>query len=76
MTRIRDWKNLLTGYTMSYVDFHHLLAAIALGAEYYLLPYLGNTLKLPYSRLLTAAATFIIMSPILRAVLVNRSRQR
>lgn len=69
----QDWKNLLTGYTMRMLIFITLLAAIALGAEYYLLPYLGNTLKLPYSRLLTAAATFIIMSPILRAVLVNRA---
>lgn len=69
----QDWKNLLSIYIMRMLVFSTLLTAIALGAEYYLLPYLCNTLQLPYGRIITAIVTFIIMSPILRAVLVNRA---
>lgn len=69
----QDWRNLLVNYSTRLLVLGVLLAAIALGAEYYLLPYLTETLQLPYGRWLTAAATFVIMSPILRAVLVNRA---
>lgn len=69
----QDWKNLLSIYIMRMLVFSTLLAAIALGAEYYLLPYLCNNLQLPYGRIITAIVTFVIMSPILRAVLVNRA---
>lgn len=69
----QDWKNLLTIYSLRLLVFSTLLAAIALGAQHYLLPYLCNTLRLPYGSIITAALTFIVMSPLLRAVLVNRA---
>lgn len=69
----QDWKNLLTIYSLRLLVFNTLLAAIALGAQHYLLPYLCNTLRLPYGSIITAALTFIVMSPLLRAVLVNRA---
>lgn len=53
--------------------FTTLLTAIALCAEYYLSSYLRDSLQLPYADIITAALTFIIMAPLLRALLVNRT---
>ena len=68
----QDWKKMLTQYTLRAVVFATLLTSIALGAEYYLLPYLAQ-LGLPYAHLLTAAVTLVIMAPILRALLMNNA---
>ena len=73
VTDDKDWQNFLQGYVTRMLIFAVLLAAVALGAEHYLLPYLSNLLPTPYSNLLAAAVTLLIMSPILRAMLVNRT---
>lgn len=69
----KDWQNFLQGYVMRMLIFATLLAAVSQGAEHYLLPYINNTLSLPYGNLLAAAITLVVMSPILRAVLVNNT---
>ena len=68
----QDWKLLLTDYVLHMVVYATLLFAIMLTAELYLHPYLRN-LELPYANLVTAALTLLVMSPLLRAVLVNRA---
>lgn len=65
------WKELLKNYGSSMLIFITLLSAIAIFSKYYLEPYLLNTLKYSYSKLLTASFTFIAMAPILRAMLTN-----
>ena len=69
----QDWKNLLSVYVIRMLIFSTLLAAVAIASALYLQPYLANTLHLPYSDYLTAGITFVIMAPILRAVLINRA---
>ncbi len=69
----QDWKNLLSAYIIRMLIFSTLLAAVAIASALYLQPYLANTLHLPYSDYLTAAITFVVMAPILRAVLINRA---
>lgn len=73
VTDDKDWQNFLQGYITRMLIFAVLLAAVALGAEHYLLPYLADLLPTPYSNLLAAAVTLLIMSPVLRAMLVNRT---
>lgn len=68
----QDWKNLLTDYVLHMVIYSTLLFAIILAATLYFLPYLKQ-LELPYANFITAGAALIVMSPILRAVLVNRA---
>lgn len=69
----KDWKNLLYIYVIRMMIFSTLLLAVAIGSSMYLQPYLADTLKLPYAKIITAALTLIIMAPILRAVLINRA---
>ena len=69
----QDWKNLLTDYVLHMVIYATLLFAIMLGSSLYLLPYLQDNLQLPYANFIAAAATFIVMAPLLRAILVNRA---
>ena len=69
----QDWRNLLTSYILHMLIYSTLLLAIMLGASLYLLPYLQDSLQLPYANLLAAALTLLVMAPILRAVLVNRA---
>ena len=69
----QDWKNLLTDYVLHMVIYATLLFAIMLGSSLYLLPYLQDNLQLPYANFIAAAATFLVMAPLLRAILVNRS---
>lgn len=73
VTDDKDWQNFLQGYITRMLIFAVLLAAVALGAEHYLLPYLSNFLPAPYSNLLAATLTLLVMSPVLRAMLVNRT---
>lgn len=68
----QDWKNLLTDYVLHMVIYSTLLFAIILAATLYFLPYLKQ-LELPYANFITAGAALIVMSPILRAVLINRA---
>ena len=68
----QDWKLLLTDYVLHMVIYATLLFAIVLAAALYLLPYLQQ-LQLPYANWVTAGLTLLVMSPILRAVLVNRA---
>ncbi len=68
-----DWRIFLQEYFTRMLIFSTLLSATALFAGYYLSPYLGNNLKLPYADVITAVLTFIIMAPFLRALLVNRT---
>ena len=68
----QDWKNLLTDYVLHMVIYATLLFAIILAATLYFLPYLKQ-LELPYANFITAGAALIVMSPILRAVLINRA---
>ncbi|MGM9561546.1 MAG: cation:proton antiporter [Phascolarctobacterium sp.] len=69
----QDWRNLLGDYVLHMVIYATLLFAIMLGSSLYLLPYLEETLQLPYANLLAGGATLLVMAPILRAVLVNRA---
>lgn len=69
----QDWKNLLTDYVLHMVIYATLLFAIMLGSSLYLLPYLQENLQLPYANFIAAAATFLVMAPLLRAILVNRA---
>lgn len=69
----QDWKELLTSYVLHMVIYATLLLAIVLAASLYLLPYLRDTLSIPYADFLAAGITLLVMSPILRAVLVNRA---
>ena len=68
-----DWTEFFKEYFTRMLIFTTLLTAIALFAEYYLSGYLHNNLQLPYADIITAVLTFIIMAPLLRAVLVNRT---
>ncbi|MGM9568998.1 MAG: cation:proton antiporter, partial [Phascolarctobacterium sp.] len=72
-TKDQDWRNLLTSYILHMLIYSTLLLAIMLGSNLYLLPYLQNSLQLPYAHLLAATLTLLVMAPILRAVLVNRA---
>ena len=69
----QDWKNLLTDYVLHMVIYATLLFAIMLGSSLYLLPYLQDNLQLPYANFIADAATFLVMAPLLRAILVNRA---
>ena len=69
----QDWKNLLTDYVLHMVIYATLLFAIMLDSSLYLLPYLQNKLLLPYANFIAAAATLLVMAPLLRAILVNRA---
>lgn len=69
----QDWKNLLTDYVLHMVIYATLLFAIMLGSSLYLLPYLQDHLQLPYANFIAAAATLLVMAPLLRAILVNRA---
>lgn len=69
----QDWKNLLTDYVLHMVIYATLLFAIMLGSSLYLLPYLQDNLQLLYANFIAAAATFLVMAPLLRAILVNRA---
>lgn len=68
-----DWRALLQEYFTRMFIFLTLLFAIAMGAKYYLLPYLQNSLNLPYSNLIGGALTLLVMSPILRVILTSRT---
>lgn len=67
-----DWKNLLTSYILNMLIHITLLVAISIAAKLYLLPYLCSSLHLTYGKYVTAFLTLIFMSPILRAVMINR----
>ena len=69
-----DWRVLLQEYFTRMFIFLTLLFAIAMGAKYYLLPYLQDVLNLPYSNLIGGALTLLVMSPILRVILTSRTR--
>ena len=69
----QDWRNLLGDYVLHMVIYATLLFAIMLGSSLYLLPYLQETLQLPYANFIAAGGTLLVMAPILRAVLVNRA---
>ncbi len=69
----QDWKNLLSEYITQTLIYSTLLLAIAVAAELYLQPYLGETLSLPYAHYLTASITLLFMAPLLRAILINRA---
>lgn len=67
------WRDYIGSYVMQMAIYTTLLLAIAMGADMYLLPYLQDTLQLPYAEWLTAAATLLVMAPLLRAVVINGS---
>ncbi|MGM9529189.1 MAG: cation:proton antiporter [Phascolarctobacterium sp.] len=69
----QDWRNLLADYVLHMLIYATLLFAIMLGSSLYLLPYLEETLQLPYANFIAAGGTLLVMAPILRAVLVNRA---
>ena len=69
-----DWRVLLQEYFTRMFIFLTLLFAIAMGAKYYLLPYLQDSLNLPYSNLIGGVLTLLVMSPILRVILTSRTR--
>lgn len=69
------WKELLQLYFLRMLIFSTLLIAVGIAAEGFLLPYLEDTLKLPYSNLITAAAALLFMAPILRVLMINRADQ-
>ena len=69
-----DWRVLLEEYFTRMFIFLTLLFAIAMGAKYYLLPYLQDALNLPYSNLIGGVLTLLVMSPILRVILTSRTR--
>lgn len=69
----RDWRNFLREYFIRLLIFTTMLTAIALGAFYYLQPYLTGKMPPPYGSLMTALLTLAVMSPFLRAILVNKT---
>lgn len=69
----QDWSNFISGFLIRTIIFVTLLLAIAIGAVYYLQPYLTEVLAVPFANIITAVITFIVMAPILRAILVNRT---
>lgn len=69
----KDWSKFLQVFVTRIIIFLTLLTAIALGAVYYLQPYLTDTLSLPYANIITAVITLTVMAPILRAILTNRT---
>lgn len=69
----QDWSSFLNIFITRMLVFLTLLAATAMGAEYYLQPYLTDTLSLPFANIITAAITLTVMAPILRAILTNRT---
>ena len=68
-----DWKKLLNIYITRMGIYFTLLAAISKGAKSYLLPYLEETLNHSYGSYIAGGLTLLVMSPILRAVLINRA---
>ena len=68
-----DWRDFLSDYFVRLLIFSTMLAAIALGSYYYLQPYLAGELCYPYANLLTGLVSLVLMSPFLRAVLVNKT---
>lgn len=68
-----DWKKLLNIYITRMGIYFTLLAAVSMGAKSYLLPYLEETLSHSYGSYIAGGITLIVMSPILRAVLINRA---
>lgn len=69
------WKELLQLYFLRMLIFSTLLIAVGIAAEGFLLPYLKDTLKLPYSNLITAVVALLFMAPILRVLMINRASQ-
>lgn len=68
-----DWRDFLREYFIRILIFTTMLSAVALGSYYYLQPYLSGKMSAPYSNLLTALLTLVVMAPFLRAVLVNKT---
>lgn len=68
-----DWKKLLNIYITRMGIYFTLLMAISIGAKSYLLPYLEDTLNHSYGSYIAGGITLLVMSPILRAVLINRA---
>ena len=68
-----DWRDFLREYFIRILIFTTMLSAVALGSYYYLHPYLSGKMSAPYSNLLTALLTLVVMAPFLRAVLVNKT---
>lgn len=67
-----DWRNFLQSYLMRMLVLLTLLTAISLAALHYLLPTLAE-MQLPHSDYLAAAVTLLLMAPILRALLMNKT---
>lgn len=67
-----DWRDFLKDYCLRLLIFTVLLAAIAVGAEHFLLPELTKT-GLPRPHLAAAAVSFLLMAPLLCALLINRT---
>ena len=68
-----DWRDFMREYFIRILIFTTMLSAVALGSYYYLQPYLAGKMTAPYSNLLTALLTLVVMAPFLRAVLVNKT---
>lgn len=69
-----EWTMLLKEYSLNMTIFSVLLMAIAILASTLVLPYLTNTLQLPYPNYITAAIALVLMAPILRFILDSSSR--
>lgn len=76
------WRELITSYATKMIIYATLLFAIGVTAQFYVLPYLSsfidNYTNQPwytsyYDNIITASLCFIIMAPILRAILINRA---
>lgn len=65
------WRDLLKEYAIYMLITSVLLLAIALAAQYYLLPYLHKQLSLPYADYITAAITLLAMAPLLGMLMQN-----
>lgn len=72
----QDWLSLIQNYILQMVIYTTLLLALAIGSQFYLLPYLqllAQDLGLPpYGHYVTALATLLFMAPLLRVMLTNR----
>lgn len=68
-----DWREFLKSYALHMLVYVTLLAAILIGAHYYLLPYLRIIMSDLAGRVLTGLLTMVVMSPILRALLRSRT---
>lgn len=68
-----EWKVFLQNYITRLIIFVTFLIAIAFGCLYYVHPFINEFVQEPYVSWATAIISFVIMTPFLRALLINKN---